>query len=785
MRIFAKSKLLNLGLAVFVFLLSGCGTDQDGIIGTGETVLLYDIELKGAVQKGPYVVGSEILINKILPNGYTSRETIVSEISDYLGNFEFLINTTGPVLLSADGYHFNEITGKLSNGTLRLKGVYHISEDPEQRAYVNILTHLAYKRVFYLIRELNMDSRAAVAQAESEVLSAFVDVLPTNSFSDFSQLNLYDVDTKFSDGNAYVVALSALIYKYAITKAEDSGESVNGKLSTSLNVIADDIATDGDIDDSNLITDLKLAMYSLNPYIVTKNLKERSKYGDRAELPVANMDLYINTDGDELVNELDPDDDNDGILDVDEAGEQQYIYNETPTLQSPDLNQAFESNKEISFFWTYSQYATALEMQVSNKSDFARVDPLTDFVTTTETSTLTLESGSYFLRARTKNELGVYGPWSSIQSLKVDTFSFDLETNYDLYPDHVFASSDGGIVTVGAEDQGDSARHFIHKVDRFGKQEWMRHMALYPKAGSTLPIDGFRNIKAALLSDDGIVIAHEIEMDSNNNPRIMVSRIKSDGDIAWQHTEIASNTLFTHFVEQGDGAITLSFHQTNQYPVLLQLNTSGLVNWRYALPYPLVDISDMKMDALGNIRLLGREKANAANQALAAITITADRTGYSVEDLSALATRSESIRFSKVDDSYYTSATGFSNIALQNDAATVNWKFSYNGAYVVDWPHLLGDSIFVLTKNKLNESDNRLARLVASEYSLSYGVVSETKRKSYNTYEFRSEHACASLKHTLNVKGEYIFVCRMEDSTLKTSVSIYKLDRRGNLVPSI
>ena len=104
------------------------------------------VELSGQFQKGPFIVGTEITIQELnadlTPTGRSFQTETTSNLGDYLLPISL---TSSLVEVSANGYYFNEVTGALSNGTLRLSALADASNNTAIN--INILTHLA-KNVF-------------------------------------------------------------------------------------------------------------------------------------------------------------------------------------------------------------------------------------------------------------------------------------------------------------------------------------------------------------------------------------------------------------------------------------------------------------------------------------------------------------------------------------------------------------------------------------------------------------------------------------------------------------
>lgn len=306
---------------VTIGLLAGCGSGEDGVIGTGLDNILdpepRKIGISGAAQKGPYVTGSKVLLTVLLPNGDLSGQTVLTETKDNLGNFDLSVTEPGPVLISVDGQHFNEIEGKISTGRLKLHAVYDITDSAQQSINVNILTHLTQKRAMNLMSQ-DMIPREAIAEAESELARELNLVLPAYVFTDFAKYNLFNTDESSALGDGYTLAVSATIYQYAINQSRSSGKMLEAELSEVLDVLASDLADDGQFTNSQLMSDLLKATKLLRPDQIRTFLEEHGAAAVDRQLSAADIDPYIDTDSDGLLNSYDDDDDNDGISDAED-----------------------------------------------------------------------------------------------------------------------------------------------------------------------------------------------------------------------------------------------------------------------------------------------------------------------------------------------------------------------------------------------------------------------------------------------------------------------------------
>lgn len=302
--------LKRLCAALLAALLAGCSGD-DGVVGTGVDPGGVKIKVIGAVQKGPFVIGSRVTIGRLLEAGaQSSTDAVITTTQNDLGDFTVELDSAGSFEILADGYHFNELTGGLSQGTLMLRAVYFADPGSNRKADVNLLTHLIHGRILFLIRG-GSSPAVAEAQARGELLAALTPVFHVEQLPEFTSLSLYNVDTVSEIGNAYLLALSATAYKYAMTRASANGSSVDAELTLLINSLADDFTKDGTIDAAETVAALINSSRLLDPVSITNNLRKRSVQAVGEELPVPDINQFLDTDGDGQVNVADDDDDND------------------------------------------------------------------------------------------------------------------------------------------------------------------------------------------------------------------------------------------------------------------------------------------------------------------------------------------------------------------------------------------------------------------------------------------------------------------------------------------
>lgn len=175
------------------------GESGDGHKGPGT----YTV--KGKVEKGPFISGSTINLQPMNENLQPVGSTFSTTITDNAGNFSFNpAQLDEPYAqLTANGYFFNEVEGKLSNGTLTLRALADLSE--QSTVNVNILTHLKYARILDLVEKDGKSYADANIQAQMELMRTF-------GFEKFNNANVSDFNiTSGTEEASALLAISSLI----------------------------------------------------------------------------------------------------------------------------------------------------------------------------------------------------------------------------------------------------------------------------------------------------------------------------------------------------------------------------------------------------------------------------------------------------------------------------------------------------------------------------------------------------------------------------------------------
>ena len=175
----------------------GTSIDQ-GIVALGEW------KIEGVSQKGPFITGSTVSVlelggNSLLQTGKVFKSSIKSDKGDFAVSGTALASQYA--LLEVNGYYRNEVTGKKSSGPLTLNAITDLSN--RENVNVNLLTHLEYERVKYLVSS-GKSVTEAKAQAEREILTTMA---MSESSGAFEDLDIF----KSGEGNAKLLAISILL----------------------------------------------------------------------------------------------------------------------------------------------------------------------------------------------------------------------------------------------------------------------------------------------------------------------------------------------------------------------------------------------------------------------------------------------------------------------------------------------------------------------------------------------------------------------------------------------
>ena len=216
------------------------GEQSGGASEAGNAIAIEDKTIAGVSEKGPFINGSAVKIYELsFENlGQTGR-TYTGKIASDHGDFRFPnVNLVSQyALLEVDGFYRNEVTGKESAAPITLNALVDFSN--RRTANINLLTHLAYERMQFLVDD-GISVVEAKKQAEKEILEAFY--IKKDSIDNFEDLSIFES----GDGNAALLAISILM----------QGDLPEAKFSSRLANFAYDIEKDGVWNDSLTAADM-------------------------------------------------------------------------------------------------------------------------------------------------------------------------------------------------------------------------------------------------------------------------------------------------------------------------------------------------------------------------------------------------------------------------------------------------------------------------------------------------------------------------------------------------
>ncbi len=346
----------------FTLLLLGilAGCSEGGTGGTGGiTPPPLDMgtattSIAGFANKGPLAAAASVTLAPLSATGVVGETLTMSTTSGNVGEFLISAAITGPVIINASGDYFSEITGT-AEGAVNLSMVAVPTELSEIHN-INLLTTITTPRIQALMAN-GIAADQAITMAETELLQGFNSTLGSiDNTNGFSRLLLFaelqtDIDL---EGNSYLLALSSLFEQVAQTRALSNDLDAPGNMQAMIESVANDLSADGVLTQPELLAEILVAMQGINPDQILLNLfllqpsfqsevltgtplAEESNVScsiTRGELVclaggsnavtttlsatnlIADLDRFIDTDGDGTVNNEDLDDDNDGIEDA-------------------------------------------------------------------------------------------------------------------------------------------------------------------------------------------------------------------------------------------------------------------------------------------------------------------------------------------------------------------------------------------------------------------------------------------------------------------------------------
>lgn len=237
----------------------------------------------GKVQKGPFVTGTTITVNELNASlGQTGKAFTTSITSDdgsfSLSNIEMESNLA---LLSANGFYYNEVIGKLSNAPITLQAIADLTD--AETVNINALTHVTKARIEKLVSN-GMGFADAKRQAEGE----FQDFLGVSDHFNqgFEQMSI----ASEGDFNAMLLAFSVILQRP--THFMEAIPTLPAELTWLMTSLSTDFADNGAIDSEALI-DTLLYNVSMQDQTYIRRYIQRHYSGLGLDVDIPDFESYI------------------------------------------------------------------------------------------------------------------------------------------------------------------------------------------------------------------------------------------------------------------------------------------------------------------------------------------------------------------------------------------------------------------------------------------------------------------------------------------------------------
>lgn len=253
-------------------------------------------QILGLIEKGPFVEGSEVTLTDLNKDLSQTGKSYTTNTTNDLGKFDFgqaLSLSSGLVELKTNGYFYNECSGKLSDSQITLKAI--ADTDGAANLNVNLLTHLEYARVKFLVKS-GMSFKQAKEQAETEILKTFA---ITDKIVSPEKISLTD-----NNKNASILLAISSIMLYNKSEAE---------FSELIAKFSNDLEKDGTIDNASLKETIQEGQMNCNPSRIKQDMEEfyQSK---GTNVTIGDFSSFIDFNGDGIIDDQDQEAQNPGVI---------------------------------------------------------------------------------------------------------------------------------------------------------------------------------------------------------------------------------------------------------------------------------------------------------------------------------------------------------------------------------------------------------------------------------------------------------------------------------------
>lgn len=258
-------------------------------------------QILGLIEKGPFVEGSEVTLTDLNKDLSQTGKSYTTNTKNDLGKFDFgqaLSLSSGLVELKTSGYFYNECKGRLSDSQITLKAI--ADTDGAANLNVNLLTHLEYARVKFLVKS-GMSFKQAKEQAETEILKTFA---ITDKIVSPEKISLTD-----NNKNASILLAISSIMLHNKSEAE---------FSEFIAKFSNDLEKDGTIDNASLKETIQEGQMYCNPSRIKEDMEEfyQSK---GTNVTIGDFSSFIDFNGDGIIDDQDQETQNPGVIQPDES----------------------------------------------------------------------------------------------------------------------------------------------------------------------------------------------------------------------------------------------------------------------------------------------------------------------------------------------------------------------------------------------------------------------------------------------------------------------------------
>lgn len=272
-----KQKLLNYFCLFFLLaFVAGCEDDKDKEIFTPKTY-----KVTGNVEKGPFINGSKITAQALDENYNLTGQVYQGIVVEDDGSFNLgEIKLNSPyVLLTADGYYFNEVYGELSTGQISMQSLVNLAAN--KQANINVLTHLKAQRMMQLLKNSSLAFDEADKQVQQEVLKSF----GLERYAEKDVCN-FSIASGTEEAGALIVVSSTLLR-----------ERTDAELTEYLAKLSAEFKAEGTFTE-NTKKDLRESSYKLRVNDIADHIISRYKKISDVDVTVPNLNYFIDWDGD-------------------------------------------------------------------------------------------------------------------------------------------------------------------------------------------------------------------------------------------------------------------------------------------------------------------------------------------------------------------------------------------------------------------------------------------------------------------------------------------------------